>query len=83
MAERKNPAFKKRQKELVLRALTDPQFRKMLASEPAQALGQKRLTPQAQKEVRLIIAVVKGIEAQIAALADELLCANGGPCGIA
>lgn len=83
MADIKTTAYKKRQKELILKALTDPKFRKALATNPQEALKQKRLTAEALKEVNLILAAVKGIEAQISALADELLCANGGPCGIA
>jgi len=72
----------KRQKELILRALTDPAFRKLLATDPKQALG-KRITPAVEKEVSLILTMVKSIDTQIAGLADHLLCANGGPCGIA
>ncbi len=79
----KSGDVKRRQEQLILRALTDPEFRKSLQSAPHEALGKARLTPESQKEVAMILAVVKGIEAQISALADELLCANGGPCGIA
>jgi hypothetical protein len=80
--ERKKPQpYKRRQKDLILRALTEPAFRKLLAVNPAKALG-KKMTVERKKEVDLILAVVKGIEAQISHLADELLCANG-PCGIA
>jgi hypothetical protein len=75
--------YSKKQKALILKALTDPKFRKALAADPAAALGAKKMTPEKKKEVTLLLAVVKGIDAQIAALADELLCANGGPCGIA
>jgi hypothetical protein len=75
--------YQKRQRDLILRALTDPGFRKMLATDPAQALGKKRITVTMKKEIGMILAVAKGIDAQIAAIADELLCANGGPCGIA
>ena len=82
MAEKKDLASKKRQKELVLRVLTDAGFRKVLTADPAKALG-RRITPEIKKEVRLVLALVKGIDSQIAAIADELLCANGGPCGIA
>ncbi len=81
MVEKRSPAVKKVQKDLILRALTDAKFRKTLATDPAQALG-KRITPEMQKEVNMVLAAIKGIESQIAALADELLCANGG-CGIA
>ncbi len=79
--EKKDAGFKKRQKELILRALTDPKFRKQLMAEPEKTLGLKKMTPEMLKEVKIVLAAVKGIDAQIAALADELLCANGG-CGV-
>jgi hypothetical protein len=75
--------YDKKQKALILKALTDPKFRKALAANPAAALGAKIMTPEKRREVALLLAAIKGINAQIAALADELLCANGGPCGIA
>lgn len=83
MEENKSRTYRNRQRELVLRTLTDPAFRKMLATNPAQALGKKRLSITMKKEIGMILAIAKGIDAQIAAIADELLCANGGPCGIA
>lgn len=81
--ERKTGAYKKRQKELIMRALTDPKFRKLLASNPEQALEQRQISVTMRKEIDFILATVKGIEAHISALSDSLLCANGGPCGIA
>ena len=83
MDEKKSATYRKRQRESVLRTLTDPAFRKMLATDPAQALGKKRISTTMRKEIGMILAMAKGIDAQIAAIADELLCANGGPCGIA
>lgn len=83
MADAKTPAYKKRQKDLILRALTDPKFRKQLAAEPEKALGIGKLKPEMLKDVKMVLAAVKGIDAHIAAIADELLCANGGGCGIA
>jgi hypothetical protein len=74
-------AKKKVNKELVLRALTDREFRKLLATDPEKALG-KSLTPINKQEIALVLAAVKGIESHIGHLADSLLCANG-PCGIA
>jgi hypothetical protein len=76
-------SYKEQQRELIVRALTDAKFRQMLAVEPAKALGKKGLTAEMKKEVGMILAAVKGIRFQIAAIADELLCANGGGCGIA
>lgn len=83
MPEKKSRSYLKRQKELILQALTDPKFRKLLQENPKEALGVKRLTSDMKKEIQLVLAAVKGINSQISALADELLCANGGGCGIA
>jgi hypothetical protein len=71
-------------RKMVIQALTDPKFRRLLKADPSAALGKKKLSDIQQKEVNLVLAAVKGIEQQIHSLADELLCANGGGgCGIA
>jgi hypothetical protein len=70
-------------KALICKALTDVTFRKQLATDPAKALGVKTLTPAKAKEITKVLATLKEIDAKINGLADELLCANGGPCGIA
>ena len=72
---------KKLNREFVLRALTDPKFRKLLQANPSKAIG-KTATGIHQREVDLLLATVKGIENHIQLVADELLCLNG-PCGIA
>ncbi len=80
----KKPASRRANRKLVVQALTDPKFRKLLQSDPAAALGVKKLTAVQTKEVQLVLAMVRGIDRQISNLADELLCANGGGgCGIA
>ena len=83
MAEKRGAEYTQKQREFILKALTDPGFRKELAANPGRALRLREIKPEEQKEVNLVLAAVRGIEAQIANLADELLCANGGPCGIA
>jgi hypothetical protein len=70
-------------KALICKALTDVTFRKQLAADPAKALGVKTVTPAKAKEITKVLATLKEIDAKINGLADELLCANGGPCGIA
>ena len=71
-------------RKLVLQALTDPKFRRQLKTNPAKALGIRRISKIEKKEIDLVLAAVKGIDRQIGNLADELLCANGGGgCGIA
>jgi hypothetical protein len=70
-------------KVLITKALTDVTFRKQLETSPAKALGVKTVTPAKAKEITKVLATLKEIDAKINGLADELLCANGGPCGIA
>ncbi len=70
-------------KALICKALTDVTFRKQLTTDPAKALGVKTVTPAKAKEITKVLATLKEIDAKINGLADELLCANGGPCGIA
>lgn len=69
---------KKVNREMVVKALTEPKFRRLLMTNPAAALGKKKLTEVQLTEVKLVLATVKGIDRQIGSLADELLCANGG-----
>jgi hypothetical protein len=73
----------KKNRELIYKALTDPKFRRLLQAKPTEALGVRSLNLEQKKEIKLVLATVKGIESHIATIADELLCANGGPCGIA
>ena len=78
----KQKATLKANKELILRALTEPKFRKLLQSDPEQALGVKKITAVQRKEIALVLATVKGIDQQIGHMADELLCNNGGGCSV-
>ena len=73
---------KEANRKMILKALIDPEFRKMLEERPAEALNMRKLTEVNKQEIRLVLAAVKGISLHIAAAGDELLCANG-PCGIA
>lgn len=74
----KKDKSRKVNRKLVVQALTDPKFRRQLKSDPAKALGVKKLSSIQRKEVDLVLAMVRGIDRQITNLADELLCANGG-----
>jgi hypothetical protein len=80
--ETKDPDRKKRNRELILRALTDRKFRKELEENPKGAVG-KQLTEINDHELRLVVAAVRGIESQIKSIGDELLCLEPPPCGIA
>jgi|GEM_PF-1247877 len=70
-------------RDLIYRALLDPDFRKELKERPAAALGVKELSPEKKAEIKMVIAAVESIRDHIRRMGDELLCANGGPCGIA
>lgn len=77
------PQRREKNANLIMRALTDPQFRKKLEENPTSALGVKRLSKDNEREIQSVLAIIKCISAQVAAAADELLCASGpGPCGI-
>ena len=81
--KRKKPASRKGvNKKLILKALTEPNFRKLLKENPKKALGIHEITVGQEREINLILSMVKGIDSQIASVADNLLCVNGDPCGI-
>lgn len=89
MAAKKKPPAKSSVKErqqlnrdMVLRALTDRKFRKQLEADPRTALG-RDVSDIHRREISLVLAAVRGIESQIRAVGDELLCVTGPPCGIA
>ena len=62
------------EREIILKALTDPAFRKSLEDGNVEVDEDTRAS---------VLAAVKGINTQVALAPDDLLCANGpGPCGI-
>jgi hypothetical protein len=64
------------------RLLTDPAYRRLLETDPAQVLG-PRYTPEDLHMLNTALEKARLANADIGRIADELLCANGGPCGIA
>ena len=70
-------------REMIYKVLTDPAFRKKLEKDPAVAMGKKELSPAQKLEVKKVLSMADEIHQKVQRLADELLCANGGPCGIA
>lgn len=81
-SEKPSATKQKGNRDMILRALTDKKYRKMLEEKPQEALG-ARVTDVKMREISLVLATVRGLEAQIKAIGDELLCLNGPPCGIA
>ncbi|MCW4029406.1 MAG: hypothetical protein NWE92_07145 [Candidatus Bathyarchaeota archaeon] len=74
---------KEKNRALVYKALTDPAFRKQLSTQPAKALGVSTLSPEKEVMIKKALSAINELESKIGSIADELLCANGGPCGIA
>ena len=70
-------------KKLIVKALTDPKFRRLLVANPRKALGVARLSAVNKREIELVVKTVRGIESQISSMADYLLCVTDAPCGIA
>lgn len=70
-------------RDMIYKVLTDPAFRKKLEADPAIAVGKKELTAAQKLEVKKVLTMADEIHQKVQRLADELLCANGGPCGIA
>ncbi|MFA5269500.1 MAG: hypothetical protein WC379_16165 [Methanoregula sp.] len=69
-------------RDMVYKVLTDPKFRKQLETDPAKAVGKKELTAVQKREVKKILSMADQIHKKIDLVADQLLCANGGGCGI-
>jgi hypothetical protein len=80
--EKPSAERQKGNRDMILRALTDRKYRKLLEEKPEEALG-ARVSDVQRREVSLVLATVRGLEAQIKAVGDELLCLEGPPCGIA
>jgi hypothetical protein len=80
--EKPSAERQKGNRDMILRALTDRKYRKLLEEKPEEALG-ARVSDIQQREVSLVLATIRGLEAQIKAVGDELLCLEGPPCGIA
>ena len=81
-SEKPSATKQKGNRDMILRALTDRKYRKLLEDTPDRALG-ARVTDVQKREISLVLATVRGLESQIKAVGDELLCLEGPPCGIA
>ena len=68
-------------KELIKRALVDPKFREALVTDPQEVWG--RITPEEAASLKAALEKVKQLDATIEKLAGEVLCTNGGGCGLA
>ncbi|MBL7199147.1 MAG: hypothetical protein ISS56_03270 [Anaerolineae bacterium] len=68
--------------EFLKRALTDPVFRRTLETNPQKILG-RNVTQRDLESIKTVLRKARQVDGQIEALAGELLCADGGGCGLA
>jgi hypothetical protein len=70
-------------KQLVLKALTDPKFRKLLEENPMAAMEMAEVKG-GYVDSKSILAVVGEIENTVSQVGEQILCTSGGGgcCGI-
>jgi hypothetical protein len=70
-------------KQLVLRALTDPKFRKLLEENPMAAMEMADVKGGYVDSKAILLAVVE-VENTVSRIGEEILCTSGGAgcCGI-
>ncbi len=72
-------------KQLILKALTDPKFRKLLQENPMEAMEMAEIRGGYIVDPMTIIDTVHAVEKTISEIGEQILCTSGGSgcCGIA
>jgi hypothetical protein len=85
---RKDPIVVSKTREILNRAVIDPQFRKELFDNPKKSI--KRFDLRGEEEEIILanldermLSFIQSIDDKISLLSEAVLCTNGGPCGIA
>ena len=84
---RKDPIIVSKSREILNRAIIDPQFRKELFDNPRETIKRFDLR-EAEEEIILanlderMLTFIQSIDDKISLLSEAVLCTNG-PCGIA
>lgn len=74
---------KNKRREMVLRAVVDPRFRKELLQNPEKVFGVKRLTREDKQSLDMIKRVLPALDGMIDGISDSILCGTGGCGGLA
>jgi hypothetical protein len=71
-------------KQLVLRALTDPKFRKLLEENPIEAMEMAGIRGGFTTDANAILHAVGEVESTVSKIGEQILCSGGGGgcCGI-
>lgn len=72
-----------KRREMILRAVADPKFRRELLKNPKKVFGVKELTPEDQQSLEMLRRVLPAIDGMIDGISDSLLCGTGGCGGLA
>lgn len=66
-----------RSRELICKALTDPNFRRLLQTNPAQALGVRQVTPEQTAMIKKMLLAIDDIDAKINSVAESIVVTYG------
>ncbi len=72
-----------KRREMVLRALADPKFRKELLENPEKVFGVEKLTKEDIQSLRMLKRVLPAIDGMVTGISDSILCGTGGCGGLA
>jgi hypothetical protein len=74
---------KEKRKAFVMKALTDPEFRNLVRTNPQKAFEKENLTPEDWQSVGRLSALLPMIDDVISNISGAILCSGGGGCGLA
>jgi hypothetical protein len=72
-----------RRREMILRAVVDPKFRRELLRNPKKVFGVQELTPEDKQSLDMLKRVLPAIDGMIDGISDSILCGTGGCGGLA
>lgn len=70
-----------KRKQIIARAIIDPEFRQRLFAEPENIFGVKKLNEVDIAALARIRKMLPAMDDIVSALAGEILCGGGGGCG--
>ena len=65
-------------KEIILKAMVDPKFRKELLSAPEKVLG--KMTREDMHMIERMKTILPGLDEMVNTMASNILCGGGGGC---
>lgn len=70
-----------KRKQIIGRAVIDPEFRMRLFSEPEKVFGVEKLVKQDVQALARMRKMLPAMDDLVSSLAGEILCGGGGGCG--